>query len=109
MEINNTKKTQPSLTERILLCVVLLTIVKVGNFIPIPGIDKDTFFASNLQNSNSSTDTIMNVLNTFSGGNSKSFGLLSLGILPYINASIIIQLLTTSIPYLKKLQKDEGE
>lgn len=109
MEINRSTKMQPSLMERILLCIVLLTIVKIGNFIPIPGIDRETFFASSSQINNSSTDAIVNVLNTFSGGNNKLFGLLSLGILPYINASIIIQLLTTSIPYLKKLQKDEGE
>lgn len=109
MEINRSNKTQPSLTDRIVLCIVLLTIVKIGNFIPIPGIDRDAFFATTSQNSNSSTDAIVNVLNTFSGGSNKLFGLLSLGILPYINASIIIQLLTTSIPYLKKLQKDEGE
>ena len=45
----------------------------------------------------------------FFGGRNTSFGLLSLGILPYINASIIIQLLTTAIPSLSKMQKEEGE
>ena len=54
-------------------------------------------------------NAVAQVLNTFSGGGNNSFGLLSLGILPYINASIIIQLLTTAIPSLSKMQKEEGE
>lgn len=104
--LQNTKTR--SLRYRILLTVSLLTIVRLGSFIPVPYIDRETF-ATLLQNENSSTNAVAQVLNTFSGGGNTSFGLLSLGILPYINASIIIQLLTTAIPALSKMQKEEGE
>ena len=97
-----------SLRRRILLTVSLLTIVRLGSFIPVPYIDRETF-SSFLQTETSSTNAVVQVMNTFSGGGNNSFGLLSLGILPYINASIIIQLLTTVIPSLSKMQKEEGE
>lgn len=104
--LQNTKSR--SLRYRILLTVSLLTIVRIGNFIPVPYIERETF-ATLLQNESSSTNAVAQVLTTFSGGGNTSFGLLSLGILPYINASIIIQLLTTAIPSLSKMQKEEGE
>jgi preprotein translocase subunit SecY len=104
--LQNTKSR--SLRYRILLTVSLLTIVRIGCFIPVPYIDKETF-STLLQSDNSSTNAVTQILSTFSGGGATSFGLLSLGILPYINASIIIQLLTTAIPSLSKMQKEEGE
>ena len=104
--LQNTKTR--SLRSRILLTVSLLTIVRLGNFIPVPYIDRETF-TSLLQSESATTNAVAQVLSTFSGGGSTSFGLLSLGILPYINASIIIQLLTTAIPSLSKMQKEEGE
>ena len=52
---------------------------------------------------------IVSFLNIFSGGGFASIGIFALGIVPYINASIIIQLATTSIPSLERLQKEEGE
>ena len=104
--LQNTKSR--SLRSRILLTVSLLTIVRLGNFIPVPYIDRETF-ASLLQSESATTNAVAQVLSTFSGGGTTSFGLLSLGILPYINASIIIQLLTTAIPSLSKMQKEEGE
>ena len=73
----------------------------IGSFIPLPYIDIKTF--SPLLQSNNSTTTIATILNNFSGGGNASFSIFSLGILPNINASIIIQLLTTINP------KDEGE
>lgn len=104
--LQNTKSR--SLRYRILLTVSLLTIVRLGNFIPVPYIDRATF-ESLLQNESPSTNAIAQLLSTFSSGGNTSFGLLSLGILPYINASIIIQLLTSAIPSLSKMQKEEGE
>lgn len=97
-----------SLKFRILLTISLLTLVRIGSFIPVPYINKE-IFTNFLQTETSSTNTLTQILNTFSGGSNISFGLLSLGILPYINASIIIQLLTTAIPALSKMQKEEGE
>src|SRR6476646_9366361 len=104
--LQNTKSR--SLRSRILLTVSLLTIVRLGNFIPVPYIDRETF-SSLLQSESATTNAVAQVLTTFSGGGNTSFGLLSLGILPYINASITIQLLTTSVPSLAKLQKEEGD
>lgn len=97
-----------SLKYRIFLTVSLLTLVRLGSFIPIPYITKEIFI-NLLQTKTSSTNAFAQILNTFSGSGNTSFGLLSLGILPYINASIIVQLLTTVIPSLSKMQKEEGE
>jgi preprotein translocase subunit SecY len=97
-----------SLRFRIFLTLSLLTLVRIGTFIPVPYISKE-IFTNFLQTETSSTNALAQILNTFSGGSNISFGLLSLGILPYINASIIIQLLTTVIPSLSKMQKEEGE
>ena len=107
MNTNLQKTKSRSVKYRILLTVSLLTIVRLGSFIPLPYIERETY-ANLLQNETSSTTAIAQVLNTFSGGGNTSFGLLSLGILPYINASIIIQLLTNVIPSLSKMQKEEG-
>lgn len=98
----------PSLRSRILLTVSLLSLVRLGTFIPLPYLDRETF-ATLLQTEMSSTNAVAKVMTTFSGGDNKSFGLLSLGILPYINASILLQLLTIVIPSLSRLQKEEGE
>lgn len=88
---------------RILVTLGLLILARLGTFVPVPGIDRAAF-AGALQNS-----PISGVLDIFSGGALSSVGIFALGIVPYINASIIIQLLTTALPSLEKLQKDEGE
>ncbi|CAM9096379.1 unnamed protein product [Discosporangium mesarthrocarpum] len=108
MDLKLQNKNTPTFQQRCILTFSLLTIVRIGSFIPLPYIDLEVF--SNILNSNnSSTNTVVGILNTFSGGSTSSFSILSLGILPYINASIIIQLLTTVNPTLSKFQKEEGE
>ena len=97
----NTKKAE--LSERILLTLGLSILSRLGTFIPVPGVDHDAFYQS------ISSNPIASFLNIFSGGGFASIGIFALGIVPYINASIIIQLATTSIPSLEKLQKEEGE
>lgn len=93
--------------QRLLLTVTILTLVRVGNFIPLPYLDLKTI---SFNDSANSTSTVTTILNTFSGrGTTSSISLFSLGILPNINASILIQLLTTVSPSLLKLQKEEGE
>lgn len=89
--------------ERIILTLGLLILSRFGTFIPVPGVDHDAFYQS------ISSNPIVSFLNIFSGGGFASIGIFALGIVPYINASIIIQLATTSIPSLEKLQKEEGE
>lgn len=88
---------------RLLVTVGLLILARLGVFLPIPGIDRVRFSAA-IQN-----NPVIGFLDIFSGGGIAAVGIFALGILPYINASIIIQLLTAAIPSLEKLQKDEGE
>nr|YP_010634180.1 preprotein translocase subunit secY [Ecklonia radiata]YP_011006274.1 Preprotein translocase subunit secY [Ecklonia cava]YP_011006415.1 Preprotein translocase subunit secY [Eisenia bicyclis]WAM63419.1 Preprotein translocase subunit secY [Ecklonia cava subsp. stolonifera]WAM63278.1 Preprotein translocase subunit secY [Ecklonia cava]WAM63560.1 Preprotein translocase subunit secY [Eisenia bicyclis]WBQ42919.1 preprotein translocase subunit secY [Ecklonia radiata] len=107
MNLQLRSKNTPSFRQRFFLTIGLLTLVRIGSFIPLPYIDIKTF--SPLLESNASTTAVATILNSFSGGENASFSILSLGILPNINASIIIQLLTTINPTLLKLQKEEGE
>nr|YP_011007261.1 Preprotein translocase subunit secY [Scytothamnus australis]WAM64690.1 Preprotein translocase subunit secY [Scytothamnus australis] len=107
MNLQLQNKNTPSFRQRFFLTLSLLTLVRVGSFIILPYIDIKTF--SPVLEANNSTTTITTILNNFSGGGKASFSIFSLGILPNINASIIIQLLTTINPTLLKLQKEEGE
>lgn len=88
---------------RLLVTIGLLILARLGVFLPIPGIDRARFSAA-IQN-----NPVIGFLDIFSGGGLATVGIFALGILPYINASIIIQLLTAAIPALEKLQKEEGE
>ncbi len=91
------------LRRRLLVTLGLLILVRLGIYIPVPGIDRVAFEAA-FQNS-----AIAGFLNIFTGGGLAAVGILALGILPFINASIIIQLLTSAVPKLEELQKNEGE
>jgi len=86
-----------------LITVGLILLVRLGVRIPVPGIDRASF-AEAVQNS-----PISGFLNFLSGGGLSAVGIFALGILPFINASIIMQLLTAGLPYLENLQKNEGE
>jgi len=88
---------------RILVTIGLLILVRLGVHLPVPGIDR-VAFAQNVQNS-----PLIGFLDLFSGGGLSALGIFALGILPYINASIIVQLLTAALPSLEDLQKNEGE
>ncbi len=94
----------PDLRNRVLFTLGMLAIYRLGAFIPTPGINtarlKD-FFEQN-------QGTLFGFINLFSGGMFESMSIFALGIMPYITASIILQLLTVVIPTLEKLQK-EGE
>ncbi len=88
---------------RILITIGLLILVRFGVFLPVPGIDR-VAFAREIQNS-----PVIGFLDIFSGGGLSALGIFALGILPFINASIIMQLLTAALPALENLQKNEGE
>ena len=88
---------------RILVTIGLLILVRLGVHLPVPGIDR-VAFAQNVENS-----PLIGFLDLFSGGGLSALGIFALGILPYINASIIVQLLTAALPSLEELQKNEGE
>ena len=95
----------PELKKRLLFTAALVAVYRLGAFIPTPGISASAlaeFF------SRQSRGTLLGFLDMFSGGAFKNFSIFSLGIMPYVSASIIIQLLTVVVPYLEKLQK-EGE
>ncbi|MEO1004344.1 MAG: preprotein translocase subunit SecY [Cyanobacteria bacterium J06638_38] len=91
---------------RLLVTIGLLILVRLGVFIPVPGIDRQLF--GNFIDS-SSNSSIVGFLDIFTGGGISALGIFALGILPFINASIIMQLLATAIPSLEDLQKNEGE
>ena len=88
---------------RLLITIGLLVLVRLGIFIPVPGIDR-VRFAEAVQNL-----PVLGFLDIFTGGGLSALGIFALGILPFINASIILQLLTAAIPALEDLQKNEGE
>nr|YP_009394393.1 SecY-type transporter protein [Leptosiphonia brodiei]ARW62955.1 SecY-type transporter protein [Leptosiphonia brodiei] len=91
------------LASRIIITLTILFISRIGIFIPIPGIDQKELTNSISEN------TIVSFLNIFSGGGFSTIGVFSLGIIPYINSSIITQLLIKIIPTLEEVQKNEGE
>ena len=93
----------PALRSRLLVTIGLLVLLRLGIFIPIPGINRAAFAAS------LSNNAALGFLDLFAGGGLKALGVFALGIIPYINASIIIQLLTAASPSLEDLQKNEGE
>ena len=94
----------PDLRKRVLFTLGVLISVRLGAHIPIPGIDANALSAAfqNYQN------TLLGLYNLFAGGAFEKATLFALGIMPYISASIIIQLMSTVVPYFQRLQK-EGE
>jgi preprotein translocase subunit SecY len=88
---------------RLLITIGLLVLVRLGVYLPVPGVDLARF-------SREVQDTpLIGFLDVFSGGGLSLLGIFALGILPFINASIIMQLLTAALPSLENLQKNEGE
>ena len=92
------------LKNRILITFGILAIYRLGSFVVIPGIDPSQLAALQAQTS----DGLLGLLNMFTGGAFSQASIFALGIMPYISASIVIQLLGMAIPYFQKLQK-EGE
>ena len=94
--------------QKILLTLLILFLFRFGNTIPITGIDQEALKRSFLQMDN--RNAIMQIINMYSGsGGATLISPFSLGIIPFINASILIDLLTAIIPFLEKLQQEEGE
>ena len=96
----------PELRKKILFTLLILLLYRIGNVIPVPYIDVATlsnYFETTL------SSTILGLYNAMSGSAFSQATVFALGIQPYINASIIIQLLTIAIPALERLAKDGGE
>jgi len=91
------------LRSRVLFTLAMIAVFRLGCQIPTPGVNPEAV-AELFQ----SQEGILGFLNMFSGGALQRFSIFSLGIAPYINASIIMQLLVIVVPYLERLQKEEG-
>ena len=90
------------LRQRILFVLGALIIFRIGTFIPVPGINP----AALMQLMDAQRGTIVDMFNMFTGGALSRFSLFALGVMPYISASIIIQLMSTAIPHLQQLKKE---
>ncbi len=94
----------PELKRRVIFTLLMLVVYRLGVHIPVPGINTamlKEFFSRTQQ-------TLFGVIDMFTGGAMENFSVFSLGIMPYISASIILQLLTVVVPHLERLSK-EGE
>ena len=100
----------PDLKKKILLTLGLIAVFRIGAFIPTPGIDgmKLAQFFDNIARTQGGT--LFGIMNMFSGGAMRRLTIFALGIMPYISASIILQLLTTVVPALERRarQGEEG-
>ena len=94
----------PDLRSKIFYTLSILIVVRVGAHVPIPGVDANALAGAfeRLQ------DTLFGLFNMFVGGAFEKASLFTLGIMPYISSSIIIQLMGSVLPYFQRLQK-EGE
>jgi len=101
---NETAFIPKELRRRILFTLSMLAIYRIGVAVPTPGVDGNAV----LQFFQAQNSGIFGLFNTFTGGALKRFSVFALGIMPYISASIIFQLLQAAIPYLEALKK-EGE
>jgi preprotein translocase subunit SecY len=94
----------PELRRRVLFTALILAIYRLGSWIPAPGVNPQAvqdYFSDQ-------GGTVLGLLNLFSGGALSQFAIFALGIMPYVTASIILQLMTVVVPKLEQLQK-EGE
>src|SRR3954466_16404903 len=94
----------PELRRRLLFTAAMLSAYRLGSFMPAPGVDSqqiENFF-------NGKGGSLLGLLNLFSGSALSRFSIFALGIMPYVTASIILQLMTVVVPSLEQLQK-EGE
>src|SRR3989442_11782593 len=96
----------PELRRRVIFTAVILALYRLGSWIPAPGIDSQSI--QNFFNTGGLGQGVFGLLNTFSGSALSRFSIFALGIMPYVTASIILQLLTVVVPTLEQLQK-EGE
>ncbi|PHI20275.1 preprotein translocase subunit SecY [Lewinellaceae bacterium SD302] len=92
------------LRKRILFTLALMAIFRLGTFIVLPGVNP-----SALDTPDGNTNDLLGLINLFTGGAFNNASIMALGIMPYITASIIIQLLGFAVPYFQKLQSKEGE
>ncbi|MEK6738811.1 MAG: preprotein translocase subunit SecY, partial [Planctomycetota bacterium] len=98
----------PELRKKVLITLGLIALCRVGVYIPIPGIDTMVLKSYFQQFTQSGVGQLLGLVDMFAGGALTSGAIFGLGVMPYISASIIFQLLVGVVPYLERLQK-EGE
>ncbi len=102
----------PELRNKVLFTLLMLLIYRIGYHVPLPGVDQSSFEELNKkqqeQGESTASGRLANYVSLFSGGNLSQSTIFGLGVMPYISASIIFQLLGTVVPSLEKMQK-EGE
>lgn len=94
---------------RILLTIGILAVYRFASYVTLPGVDPNKVKAGMDAASSDGTQTLFDFINLFSGGAFNMASVMALGIMPYITASIIIQLLGFAVPYFQRLQQQEGE
>lgn len=99
----------PELRKKILFTMLVLIVYRIGAHIPIPGINVEALKAYFEQAAKSGVGGLLNFFDLFAGGALKRFTIFALGIMPYISASIIMQLLNVVIPALERLSKEGPE
>jgi preprotein translocase subunit SecY len=99
--------TIPDLRNKILFTLAMLIVFRVVAFVPVPGIDP-TALSKSLGQQGGGLNQFFNLMDVFTGGSLQQFGIVSMGVYPYITASIVVQLLQGIIPRLEALQR-EGE
>jgi preprotein translocase subunit SecY len=92
----------PELKNRILFTLAMLAVYRIGVFVTVPGVDRQVV----LDYMNSSGGSLLGLVNLFSGGALENISIFALGIMPYISASIILQLLTVIVPAVERLNKE---
>ena len=98
----------PELKSRIFFTLIVLVVCRVVSMIQVPGLDGPTLAAYFKENAAKSGNSLLGMYSMFTGGALERCAVGSLGIMPYISATIIIQLLTAVIPNLSKLAREEG-
>ena len=93
----------PELRKRVLFTLMMFLVARVGVHIPVPGIDVSRLSSAVQSN------TLAGFINTFSGGGFQNASMFALGIIPYINSSIIFQLLGVVVPKIEEMQKEGGK
>ncbi|MGD7652548.1 MAG: preprotein translocase subunit SecY, partial [Verrucomicrobiales bacterium] len=102
----------PELRDRILFTLAMIVIIRLGVHITLPGVDASVIKAYldslKTQDPTNPAGGVGALLNVFSGGGLQQAGLFALGIMPYISASIMVQLMTAVVPKLSKLAREDG-
>lgn len=101
----------PELRDRILFTLAMVAIVRIGAAITLPGVDATVlglWVKEATQNADRGAAAVTALLNVFSGGALQNAAIFALGIMPYISASIMMQLLSAVVPRLNKLRREDG-